>query len=46
MHGAKASSCASVKSDEEALEQLLEGIGSHSMVFGRLSGVAEIAGCE
>jgi RNA exonuclease 1 len=45
MHGAKASSCSGVANDTEAVEQLLEGVGSHAFAFGRLSGVAEISGC-
>jgi RNA exonuclease 1 len=45
MHGAKASSCSSAETDEEVVEHLLGGLGSHSFTFGRLSGVAEVSGC-
>jgi hypothetical protein len=46
MHGAKASSCVGVKTDQEVVDAIGEGMGSHGFVFGRLSGVAEVCGCK
>ena len=46
MHGSRATSCVSCKSDEEVFEGLMDVIPTHRFVFGRFMALANALGCK
>jgi len=46
MHGAKATTTVSCKTDDEVLDGLLQTIPAHHLTFGRFMTLADTLGCE